>query len=336
MLEIQDEKRKKRARFKSSLDFVRMLDEYVYHLGDIRSKLSSQMLMWVEPPKTSVILKELNKMLTIKKPLALYKDFYRYINAPQMLVLPEKNMLEWDDVFPFLYLLAAFEGLDENRTVKHLVIDEMQDYTPIQYAALNMIYPCRKTILGDFGQVLNPCHLHTLDDLKALYEDAEYVTLNRSYRSTCEIMSYANAICQQPCLEMIERHGPVPQTVCCESDSAELEFLSQKICEFEAGSNASLGIVVKTNNDAEKLFDILSQSHNVNLLTADSTRFSSGVSVTSIQMAKGLEFDEVLVPGASNTKYDDDFDRHLLYIACTRAMHKLTISYAGEPSRFLK
>lgn len=87
-----------------------------------------------------------------------------------------------------------FEGLEENRFVKHLVIDEMQDYTPIQFAVINRMYPCQKTILGDFGQVLNPCHLHSLDEIRRIYKDGEFVALNKSYRSTYEIMEFAKNI----------------------------------------------------------------------------------------------------------------------------------------------
>lgn len=283
---------------------------------DIRSNLRSQMSMWDELPKTGAILKSLSKMIAIKDTLALYKDFYRYINAPRMLVMPVKNTLEWDDVFPFLYLLATFEGLNESRDVKHLVIDEMQDYTPVQYAVLNLMYPCPKTILGDFGQVLNPCHLHTLEDMKTLYADAEFVALNKSYRSTYEIMAYAKAVCDQPNLEMVERHGDIPQTVFCESKQVEFAFLSRQIQKFDEGGSTSLGIIARTNTDAKKLFDALAPKHEVKLLTQDSTQFDGGVSITSIQMAKGLEFDEVIVPDASS-QYASDYDRNLLYTACT-------------------
>lgn len=115
--------------------------------GDIREQLRSLMGMWGEVPKANVILKSLNKMLTIKDTFTLYKDFYQYLDAQDMFVSPGKKTLEWEDVFPFLYLMAAFEGIEENRSVKHLVIDEMQDYTPIQFAVLNMMYPCQKTNL---------------------------------------------------------------------------------------------------------------------------------------------------------------------------------------------
>lgn len=248
-LEQEEEAWKKRAKFKSNLAFVRLLDQYILKMpkrcfseknytyqghvvpatwikerfhacktipvkkrlalvaGDIRERLRSLMGMWEEVPKANVIMKSLNKMLVIKDSLTLYQDFYQSIDKKDMFVLSEKNVLEWEDVFPFLYLMAAFEGMEVNKSVKHLVIDEMQDYTPIQFAVLNKMYPCQKTILGDFGQVLHPCHLHSLDEIREIYKDAEFVALNKSYRSTYEIMEFAKAICNQPSLEMVERHG---------------------------------------------------------------------------------------------------------------------------------
>lgn len=303
--------------------------------NDVRSELRSKMSMWEEPPKATVILRSLKKMLKTKDTLTLYKDFYHYIGKCEMFVMLDKKTLEWDDVFPYLYFYDIFEGLEENREVRHLVVDEMQDYTPIQYAVLNLIYPCQKTILGDFGQILNPCHLHTLGDIKTMYADAEFVELNKSYRSTYEIMDYAKRISNHPHLEMVERHGVAVQAAGCEDEIEEMNFISNQIEQFKNSGNASLGIVTKTNADAKKLFDKISQKYNVNLLTTESTQFVSGISITSIQMAKGLEFDEVIVHDVSNVQYDEDYDRNLLFIACTRAMHKLTISYIGTPSRFL-
>ena len=376
-LENEDEAWKKRAKFKSNLAFVELLDQYISNIServfsakdytyqghvvqaawinerfkayakipvkrrltsvaeDVREHLRSLIGMWEEVPKTNVILKSLNKMLVIKDTFALYKDFYQYIDKIEMFVLSEKKTLEWEDVFPFVYLMAAFEGIEENRLVKHLVIDEMQDYTPIQFAVLNRIYPCQKTILGDFGQVLNPCHLHSLDEIRKIYKDAEFVALNKSYRSTYEIMEFAKKICNQPSLEMVERHGEKVQSIYCENVDSEIASIETLIKKFEEGTNASLGIVVKTEADAKKFYDLLSRKHQVHLISQHSTRFTNGVSITSIRMAKGLEFDEVIVPDVDNRNYDSDYDRNLLYIACTRAMHKLTLLYAGSPSLFL-
>ena len=303
--------------------------------GDVREFLCSLMGKWEEVPKANVILKSLNKRLMIRDMLALYQDFYQYTDKKDMFVLSEENTLEWEDVFPFLYLMAAYEGIEENRSVKHLVIDEMQDYTPIQFAVLNMMYPCQKTILGDFGQILNPCHLHSLDEIRRIYKDAEFVALNKSYRSTYEIMEYAKKVCAQPSLEMVERHGDRPGSIYCENVDHEIASITARIRQFEEGENVSLGIIVKTSADAKRLYNAISGEYAVHLLSKDSTRFTNGVSIASIRMAKGLEFDEVIVPDADDRNYHSDYDRNLLYIACTRAMHKLTLFYTGRPSPFL-
>ena len=112
-------------------------------------------------------------------------------------------------------------------------------------------------------------------------------------------------------------------------------MISAFIKKFEEGESASLGIVVKTDADAKRLYDLLSKEHPVQLLSEDSTRFTNGVSLTSIRMAKDLKFDEVIVPDADNRNYASDYDRNLFYMACTRAMHKLTLFYTGNPSPFL-
>lgn len=304
--------------------------------SDIRGKLRTGLTMGKEPPKQGAILKSLNKMLAIKSPLALYADFFRSIGAEHLFVMPGKNTLEYDDVFPFLYLLAAYQGLSANRQVKHLVIDEMQDYTPIQHVVLGMLFPAgQKTILGDFGQALNPYHGYGLDDVAALYPEAELVHLNTSYRSTWEIMEFAKLIGGQSDLQAIRRHGDAPRVVPCCDREEEMRVLAGMVREFGRGGRASLGIVTKTDADARAVHEALAAICKVHLLTPESTRFSAGVSVASIRMAKGLEFDEVIVLDADSTRYGEGFDRHLLYIACTRAMHGLTLLHTGEASPFL-
>ena len=149
-------------------------------------------------------------------------------------------------------------------------------------------------------------------------------------------MDFARKICDQPSLEMVERHGEQPKTIYCENADREIAVILDLIEEFEKGGHASLGIVVKTEADAKRLYALLSEKHPLHFISQDSTSFTTGVSITSIRMAKGLEFDEVIVPDADNRNYGSDYDRNLLYIACTRAMHKLTLSYAGSPSPFLQ
>lgn len=373
-LETDDAGWVERVRFKSTLGFVKLLDEFIeemsnhvfepvdYSYGsfivkaetlsalfkrysrypvkrslqmiadEIYNRFDTDNIREDDLPDNRTILKALNRMLKVKNTLALYKEFYKRNDLSKMLVMPAKKRLEWSDVYPFLYLHAFFEGLKESGIIKHLVIDEMQDYTPIQYAVINLLFKCQKTILGDFGQLINPNHLHSLEDLRQLYDGAEFVELSKSYRSTYEIISFAKKIKSMGRLEAIERHGEPPAIIKCLNNQDELRNIGNGICAFLKSSFSSLGIITKTNRDAKLLYDLLSTDYDVYLLSPESTRFANGVSVTSIQMSKGLEFDEVIIPYVNRDNYNTEDDRSLLYIACTRAMHRLTLLYTGDVS----
>ena len=302
---------------------------------DINDRFETDNFMDDEVPRARTILKGLNAMLKVKSTLALYRAFYQELGVPKMFVMAGKKVLEWSDVYPFLYLQAAYEGLKASEVIRHLVVDEMQDYTPVQYAVLNLLFPCQKTILGDFGQLINPNHEHTLGDLRQLYGDAQFVELCKSYRSTCEIIRFAKRIQEVASLEPVERHGEEPVLLECRDRTEEIDLIGGMIKAFEASGHASLGIIAKTNRDARALYDSLKQKHEIHLLSPESGSFSSGVSVTSIQMSKGLEFDQVIVADADSETYTTGYDRSLLYIACTRAMHKLALLYTGEQTKLL-
>lgn len=376
-LETNDAPWAERARFKSTLDFVKLADAYlqrmpqilceftVYTFGrftvkadwiqgrltayakhplkrrfemiadDIHDRFRTDNVMEEELPKRKTILAALKKMLNIKDTLSLYKDFYKRMNIPNMFVMPAKKTLEWADVYPYLYFRAALEGLRESTVIRHLVIDEMQDYTPIQYAVINQLFKCQKTILGDFGQRINPNHLHTLADIRQLYDGIEIVELNKSYRSTREIIEFAKKIQPVDKLEPIERHGDLPALIGCDDERDEIFQIQTIIDRFRSSRYVTLGIITKTNRRAKQLYDLLSKDHDVHLITPESANFNDGVSITSVRMSKGLEFDEVVVPDADHETYTTEYDRSLLYIACTRAMHKLTLLHTGEQSELL-
>lgn len=301
---------------------------------DIHDRFETDNIMEYDLPRPGMILKSLNSMLKIKNTLALYKEFYKWLGKPELLLMPAKKTLEWPDVYPFLYLHGAFEGLKKSGITKHLVVDEMQDYSPVQYAVLNRMFPCPKTILGDFGQLLNPNYLYTLFDLRNTYPEAEFVELNKSYRSTYEIITFAKRIRNVASLEPVKRHGEEVSAISCKNKEDQIKKLNQAIVQFLSGKNAALGIITKTNQKAKELYEILKTEQSVNLITPESRRFQNGVSVTSIQMAKGLEFDQVVVWDADNITYCTDMDLRLLYTACTKAMHKLTLIYTGERTCF--
>ncbi len=304
--------------------------------ADIRERLELSCGPGEPLPPVGAVFKKLTGMLKIKTALALYEDFYASSDFSDMFVTEGKSRLEWDDVFPYLYFKAAFEGLKVGGKIRHLVIDEMQDYTPAQYAVMNILFPCRKTILGDFGQTINPNHENTLADLRALYPDSEFVELNKSYRSTYEIIMFAKKIQNVAALEPAPRHGDEPELIRCGSRDEEFSRITEKIDAFRKSGNASLGIIVKTNAEAKALYAELSRSREVAQISPEHPVFRNGVSVASIRMSKGLEFDEVVIPFANAQNYGSESDRGLLYIAVTRAMHRLALTYTGEPSPLIR
>lgn len=304
--------------------------------GDILERMKTENIREAKLPGRNDILKKISSMFKVKTTLELYQDFFCHINKQNMLVFPDKNKLEWPDVFPYLYFKAYLEGIEAYPMIQHLVIDEMQDYTPIQYAVVNKIYPCKKTILGDFGQAVNPYNSHSISGFKRIFPNVDYVELNKSYRSTYEIIEFAKRIQNSQCIEPVKRHGEEVGLIHCASRQEELTALRENIKQFLNSSLSSLGILCKNTHAAKSLYDELSDEYPVFLLDFDSDKFENGITITTIFMSKGLEFDEVIIPFADNETYALEYDRGLLYVACTRAMHKLTLSYAGDKSEFLK
>jgi DNA helicase-2/ATP-dependent DNA helicase PcrA len=172
--------------------------------------------------------------------------------------------------------------------------------------------------------------------LRRLYGGAAFAELTKSYRSTCEIISLARRIKATGTMDATLRHGEAPAIIGCADRQEEFRHIRSGIDAFQKSGYASLGIITKTNGDAKRLSDMLLADYDVHLLSPESARFENGVTVTSIQMSKGLEFDEVMIPCADAGQYSTEYDRSLLYIACTRAMHRLTLLYIGQGSSFIK
>jgi DNA helicase-2/ATP-dependent DNA helicase PcrA len=245
-----------------------------------------------------------------------------------------RMMLEYADVFALIYFRIRLEGITPYDHVKHLLVDEMQDYTPVQYAVLSRLFLCRKTILGDVSQTVNPYSASSADTIERVFPQADIVRLYRSYRSTLEITAFAQRITPNPDIIPMERHGQEPVLARFSGNAEELEAIKGMATAFRSAGNHSLGIICKTLRQAEDAYRAL-QAPGVHLLTAESTSFKEGVIITTAHLAKGLEFDEVIVPFASARNYKTEVDKRMLYIACTRAMHRLTLTYSGDLTAFL-
>jgi DNA helicase-2/ATP-dependent DNA helicase PcrA len=276
----------------------------------------------------------LTRMFRFNNVLDFYRDFYRWLGRPELFRFEHGQKLEYADVFALIYLRIRLEGIGAYDHVKHLLVDEMQDYTPVQYAVLSRVFNCRKTILGDVNQTVNPYSASSAETIERVFPQADIVRLYRSYRSTMEITAFAQRITPNPNIIPLERHGQEPAITRYNSPGEELEALKQLAAAFKSSGSNSLGIICKTPRQAEQVHQVLEEL-GVQLLTEDSTLFKEGVIITTAHLAKGLEFDEVIVPFASARNYKTEVDKSMLYVACTRAMHRLTLTYSGELTAFV-
>lgn len=284
----------------------------------------------------NLLKKEIQKMFAGNNDIQVYKDFFEWAGKPEMFKTQKNRTLEYADLAPLTYLHMALNGNSTPSRVKHLLIDEMQDYTPVQYKIIQRLYPCRKTILGDACQSVNPYGSSTADMIRKAFVTGEVMKLCKSYRSTFEITSFAQKIRTNEELEAVTRHGEEPVLLPCKNPEEELTAIAGLIAAFKRSTYKSLGIICKTEAQAEEITERLKpHTDNIYFLSNRSSAFAKGIIVTSAHMAKGLEFDEVILPRTDDKNYNTPIDRSMLYVAVTRAMHKLTLTHAGKPSRFI-
>ena len=287
----------------------------------------------------------------------LYNRFLRQEGFPALpQVQYEKRKLRYEDVYPVLYLKYRLETQQEDSGVRHLIVDEMQDYSMIQYLIIQRLFKCKMTILGDREQTMDGNQQDVLTFLPKIFgKDIRRIVMNKSYRNTIEIASYANKLAGITEVELFERHGkPVEEkeftglTEALERVVKELRLEKQTVAEAdedmpenaasetdgtETGEELSYetaAVITRTADEAREAYYILQKKleaegfdtkERLSLLHRDSTNFKKGLTVTTFYMAKGLEFDQVfsVFPGTDRSP----IVQRARYIAATRALHEL-------------
>ena len=276
----------------------------------------------------------------------LYNRFLRQEGFPSLpQVQYEKRKLRYEDVYPVLYLKYRLETQQEDSGVRHLIVDEMQDYSMIQYLIIQRLFKCRMTILGDREQTMDGEQQDVLTFLPKIFgKDIRRIVMNKSYRNTVEIASYANKLAGITEVELFERHGkPVVEKEfpgleeALESVVRELRLEKQAVIAENADegvediiSYETAAVIARTADEARETYYILKEKleaegfdtkERLSLLHRDSTNFQKGLTVTTFYMAKGLEFDQVfsVFPGKDRSPIVE----RARYIAATRALHEL-------------
>ena len=265
----------------------------------------------------------------------LEKEGYRPLPHCQI----EKRRLRYEDVYPVLYLKYTLYQCRNHHGIKHVVVDEMQDYSWIQYLLIRKMFPCRMTILGDKAQTMEDETQDVLKFLPKIFgKDIRKIVMNRSYRNTMEVAQYANHLTGIEDMELFERHGePVDERTFSSTEEA-LETVLEKWLnrreEFETEA-----LIFLTEREAEHAFlyiekrlkEIAPEAENqLCYMNRDSQSFKKGLTVTTFYLAKGLEFDQVF--GIFEEDRESGLQCQAKYITATRALHELHM-YITENSK---
>jgi DNA helicase-2/ATP-dependent DNA helicase PcrA len=313
-----------------------------------------RMLSIRESTKMILRVKEFTEIDVFGLYVRLFQDSEAFYRLAEGISLPpdmecildytRKNLclktLSYDDAVALTYLELAISGRREYPGIQQVVIDEAQDYYPMHYAILKLMFAkARYTILGDIHQSMEK------EADSALYEvipkilgkeNAALITLKKSFRSTREIFDYsARFLGKDVHFESFSRSGEQPLVLgAADSDGLYEQIVEEIKCCLDS-NYGSVGLLCKTERDAVDMYTYLEHRLEIRLIRPDGAGELEGVSVMPIYMAKGLEFDAVLVCRVDKGRYFTDDDRRLLYIACTRALHRLSLFYEGEISPLL-
>lgn len=241
----------------------------------------------------------------------------------------------------YLYLYDLLTGKRGQREIRFVFIDEVQDYDAFQLAYLKFSFPkARFTLLGDLNQAIfthnNARGL--LQQLGTMFdpEKIKVIQLTRSYRSTKQITDFTKAILKDgEAIEAFERTGQLPRVLTVQSEQVALNQVLTTL-EADQAEHDTTAVIAKTLADAKQIAALLKEAgQKVTLIQTENQRLVPGTIVVPSYLAKGLEFDAVIVWDANKEKYHGDEERQLVYTICSRAMHALTVTSVGPVTELI-
>lgn len=277
--------------------------------------------------KASKIKKELYERLNIPRNLVdIYVGFfmsnYSDIRKDISYIKNNKDIINYEDACLYVYMKALIYGYNYNTYIKQIVIDEAQDYSLGQLKLIKKIFKSASyTILGDINQTINPYYGYdSLKRIADLFDDSKYIELTKTYRSSEEIINYSNKVLGLNHVTAIRRGIINPVLERQESD-LKLQLLSDIDICHKFGK--SLAIITKNESECEKIYNLL-KDKGISKINNSSNKFNREFIVVPVYMAKGLEFDSVIIYTDCSNKYSD-LEKYLYYVAITRAQHKLIV-----------
>ena len=251
------------------------------------------------------------------------------------------HRLNYEDQIALLYLKGAMGDLPKTSEIKYVIIDEAQDYSPLQYEIFYQLFNhANMTILGDLNQSINPfMNVGDYKNISHIFAEDNtcIINLTKSYRSTMEITKFSRRLLDKGLeAQCVERSGDEPLLLGFSNEKAIKERLLEDIKIYNEKNYKSIGIITKTAKEANEVYNFLKDKTNVRVIMKDDDEYVSGILVIPAYLAKGLEFDVVIIYNAGDENYSCEEERLLLYTACTRALHVLLVYYSGNITPLLK
>jgi len=285
---------------------------------DIFENLRTRPFQPKRKPTKKQLVNRLKKMFNKTNSHQLYRDFLTEQGFEM------KKAVSYSDLFPIIYIRLFLEGMDEFSKIHYLIIDEMQDYTPIQFEVFKKMFTCPVLLIGDFTQSLTTINELHLPDVQNYYPNAQSIFLTKSYRSTYEIITCAKKIIDDHMIEPVLRHGMKPKKWVVSSQEEEISSILELVEQLRKQDLATIALITKTLVRAYEWRGLLeNQGLACEVLTDESTSLQENLSICPLVQSKGLEFDAVIVVDADEATYPGLLGRQQLFVAATRAMHAL-------------
>lgn len=285
---------------------------------DIFENLRTRPFQPKRKPTKKQLVNRLKKMFNKTNSHQLYRDFLTEQGFEM------KKAVSYSDLFPIIYIRLFLEGMDEFSKIHYLIIDEMQDYTPIQFEVFKKMFTCPVLLIGDFTQSLTTINEMHLPDVQNYYPNAQSIFLTKSYRSTYEIITCAKEIIDDHMIEPVLRHGMKPKKWVVSSQEEEISSILELVEQLRKQDLATIALITKTLVRAYEWRGLLeNQGLACEVLTDESTSLQENLSICPLVQSKGLEFDAVIVVDTDEATYPGLLGKQQLFVAATRAMHAL-------------
>lgn len=335
------------SRVKSQMDALELAQTDV----EQRRKIIKKELDMLKDLNNTGFEKQLKKLLDISnlKVIPIYQKFVESVdNIPEIIRSStvkslKSRVIENEDIAPIMYIKLRYFGNEEFKNIKCVVVDEAQDFGVFSYYILrNVLNQANFSIFGDLAQGIYSYRAienwHDIQD--GIFEDSEYLNLRKSYRTSIEIMSEANKISSAINLgeakPVIRESGPVIKTKV--DSKSKNEYIAKRVKDYLDNGYKSIAIVYKNQTEMAKISKLLKEKNIDNeIIYKDQEKYNGGVCILTSYLSKGLEFDVVIVADSDESNYvsSNVLDMKLLYVAMTRALHKLELIYTDKICKYL-